>query len=600
MIFALLKKILKNPFLFVSQVNKKNITTLIKAIKAESFNTILDNFYSLIYNESLVEKKNRHYNHFLKKWKKKEQLNFLEFSKNQTKYSRDLICFLAISFEHNQEKDQRITSFIEAQKIPCESVFLLFNELGQTTSALDWIHCKTFNKLKEEIGKIKAPYIFFLDDRLTYSKTALFECLEAIENIDNLGLVYADHDRMKGDQRFDHHFKPDWNPFLILSQNYIHFPIVVHRSSLLQIWETLEVLDPNYHYHIILEMGHLQKVIHHIPKLLYTLLDSGGVKDPFLNIDLDLRVVNSYLSRVRENVSIRKNAIVPVGDLIAAPDKMEQVSIIIPFKNGLNFLRDCVNSILQKTSYQPYEIVLVNNQSDEQEVLDYLKSLHTNEKIRYLNFDKSFNFSAINNFAVTQIESPYLIFLNNDTKIITPDWIEQLLALFSFPEVGIVGPRMLYEDGSIQHSGVVLGMGHAAGHIFRTLPQDAKDSYMHRMHSIQNFSAVTAACMMIKKEQFESLGGFDEIHLPIAYNDVDLCLRMQEAGYSIVYQPRVNIYHLESKSRKYDLAKTERERFHKELDYIKGKWTHLVEDDPCFNPNLSKQETSVVVKTKWS
>ena len=273
------------------------------------------------------------------------------------------------------------------------------------------------------------------------------------------------------------------------------------------------------------------------------------------------------------------------------------VSIIIPTKDNVDVLKRCVSSILEKTTYDNYEILLIDNQSIRKETFDYYEHLKPNLKIRILSYDKPFNYSAINNFAVTQATSPYILFLNNDTEVISGEWLIAMLEHAQRENIGAVGAKLLYPNNTVQHAGVVIGiMGNPSigGHAHRHLPyQD--HGYFGRADNIQNVSAVTAACLLMKKEIFEKIGGFEE-ELAIAFNDVDLCLKIRDAGYLIVYTPYALLYHHESLSRGSEDTVEKLKRFEREVMYIRSKWRVIFEKgDPYYNRNLTtdKEDFSI-------
>jgi GT2 family glycosyltransferase len=268
------------------------------------------------------------------------------------------------------------------------------------------------------------------------------------------------------------------------------------------------------------------------------------------------------------------------------------VSIIIPFKDKVELLRRCLESIFENTSYKNYEILLVDNGSKSIATLDFLKSIK-DEKIRILKYGKPFNFSSINNFAARQAKGEYLLFLNNDTEVISESWLEEMLKCFEDKTVGAVGAKLLYPNGTIQHAGVMLEEKRLAIHAFRTWNEQEID-----FDKPEEWSAITAACMMTRKELFHEIGGFNEINLPIAYNDVDYCLRLREKGYKILCTPRAKLYHYESASRKSDVniiykvlrsikflkfKRLERYRqFLREQEYMRKKWGEEIANDPFY------------------
>jgi GT2 family glycosyltransferase len=261
------------------------------------------------------------------------------------------------------------------------------------------------------------------------------------------------------------------------------------------------------------------------------------------------------------------------------------VSIIIPTRDKADILKRCVQSILEKTDYDNYEIIVVNNNSVDKETLDYFKSLKRIDNIRILDYSKEFNFSSINNFAVKNIKGDIVLFLNNDTEVISEGWMTAMLEHVQRDNVGAVGCKLLYPNKTVQHAGVILGLGGLAGHPHTGFP-NIDNGYFGRINLIQNLSAVTAACMMMRKSVFEEVGGYDE-NIAVAFNDVDLCIKIREKGYLIVYTPYAELYHHESLSRGYEDTPEKQERFLGEVKYLRGKWGKVIDrGDPYYNPNL--------------
>ena len=248
-------------------------------------------------------------------------------------------------------------------------------------------------------------------------------------------------------------------------------------------------------------------------------------------------------------------------------------------KDMVSFLQRNLKSIEEKTDYKNYEIIIVDNNSQEKETHDYFRSLSKKGNIRVIEYKDKFNFSKINNFAVSQAKGDHILFLNNDIEVTSKGWLESMLEHSTREEVGAVGAKLVFPNNTIQHAGTVLGLGGVAGHSHKHLPSES-NGYFGALNTIRNYSAVTAACLLIKKKLFEEVGGFDEIHLSVAFNDVDLCLKLKEKGYLIVYTPFAVLYHYESTSRGYDLNPSE-------ILAIKNKWGKILLSDPYYNPNLS-------------
>ena len=265
------------------------------------------------------------------------------------------------------------------------------------------------------------------------------------------------------------------------------------------------------------------------------------------------------------------------------------VSIVIPNKDEKETLERCLDSIRSLTTYGNYEIVIVENNSVTQEIREYYDSLKKWKNIRVLEWEKPFNYSAINNFGIEKARGEYVICLNNDITVITPDWIQGLLANCQRPEVGITGARLYFPDNTIQHAGIVLGIGGVAGSLFVGMDR-RRTGYMHKAVIQQDLSAVTAACLMVRKEAWEKAGGFTE-QLAVAFNDVDLCLKIRELGYLVVYNPDVEMYHYESRTRGPEDTEEKRRRFQTEIEYMRTRWIkYLKGGDPYYNCNLSLKQ----------
>ena len=266
--------------------------------------------------------------------------------------------------------------------------------------------------------------------------------------------------------------------------------------------------------------------------------------------------------------------------------EQKKVSIIIPNKDQKEILERCIESVIQKTDYKNYEIIIVENNSTTNEIFEYYKTIEQRENIRVVIWKDKFNYSAINNFGVRYANGEYLLFLNNDIEVIRENWLSEMLANVQRKEVGIVGAKLLYPDNMVQHAGVIIGMGGIAGHPLSRHPAD-DCGYFARGIIQQNLNAVTAACMLTKKEVYEKVNGFEE-KLAVAFNDIDLCLKVRKAGYLIVYDPEALLYHHESISRGKEDTLEKRNRFEGEVDYMAKKWKDVLEKgDEYYNPNLS-------------
>lgn len=262
------------------------------------------------------------------------------------------------------------------------------------------------------------------------------------------------------------------------------------------------------------------------------------------------------------------------------------VSILIPNRDQKETLEKCLNSIWEKSTYKNYEILIVENNSSSPEIFNYYREIEKRPGVRILTWKEGFNYSAINNFGEKSAAGDYLLFLNNDVEVINPGWIEELLGNCQRKEVGIVGAKLYYPDDTIQHAGTVIGIGGIAGHAFLNMPR-SRTGYLHKASLQMDLSAVTAACMMMKRQVFKQLGGFEE-RLSVAFNDVDLCLRTVQAGYLVVYNPEVELYHYESKSRGAEDSEEKVRRFQEEIEFMRCRWMDLLKKgDPYYNRNLT-------------
>jgi len=262
------------------------------------------------------------------------------------------------------------------------------------------------------------------------------------------------------------------------------------------------------------------------------------------------------------------------------------VTLIIPTRNGLALLRRCVSSVLEKTDYPNYEVLIVDNGSDDRDVLEFLDRVVADRRVQVRRDDRPFNFSALNNRAVEVARGELVGLINNDIEVVNRSWLTEMVGIALQPGVGAVGARLWYPDNTLQHGGIVLGVGGVAGHSHRRLPRGA-DGYFNRANLIQSLSAVTAACMIIRKRIYLEAGGLDEKHLAVAFNDVDFCLKVRELGYRNVWTPYAELYHHESATRGYEDSPEKRGRFATEVAYMKQRWGNILRNDPAYSPNLT-------------
>ena len=441
------------------------------------------------------------------------------------------------------------------------------------------------------------------DDELT--PNALFECVKAINEKPQTLVIYTDEDKMSmdGHKFFQPHFKPDYNPDLLCTVNYICHLFVVSRKVIEKVGGLRSEFDGAQDYDFVLRCVEAVKdeEICHIPKILYhwRCHEDSTAENPESKLyafEAGRRAVQAHYERTGIHAEVFKGEYLGLYRTKFIRDHDPLISIIIPNKDHIDDLKRCMESIEQKSTYKNYEYIIVENNSTDSATFEYYKKLEAeNPKVRMVYWDGVFNYSAINNYGASFAKGEYLLLLNNDTEIINPDCLEELLGYCMRKDVGAVGARLYYEDDTIQHAGVVIGFGGIAGHCF-VQQKRGTTGYCHRIICAQDYSAVTAACMMVKKSAFDAVGGLSE-ELAVAFNDIDFCMKLRKAEYLIVYNPYAELYHYESKSRGLEDTPEKVARFNKEIATFEKKWPEILENgDPYYNPNLTLKSQDFSLK----
>lgn len=436
-------------------------------------------------------------------------------------------------------------------------------------------------------------FVGLLDHDDLLAPQALFRIAEALTADPQADAVYTDEDKVTTDlsEHFQPHFKPDFNLDLLRSNNYITHFFVVRTRLAREAGGFRREFDGAQDYDFIFRCTEEAKKVLHVPEVLYhwrthkaSTADNPASK--MYAFEAGKRAIEAHLARCGQEgtVSLRKD----LGFYrVEYPVQGEPlVSILIPNRDQKETLEKCLNSIWEKSTYKNYEILIVENNSSSPEIFNYYREIEKRPGVQILTWKEGFNYSAINNFGEKSAAGDYLLFLNNDVEVINPRWIEELLGNCQRKEVGIVGAKLYYPDDTIQHAGTVIGIGGIAGHAFLNMPR-SRTGYLHKASLQMDLSAVTAACMMMKRQVFKQLGGFEE-RLSVAFNDVDLCLRTVQAGYLVVYNPEVELYHYESKSRGAEDSEEKVRRFQKEIEFMRCRWMDLLKKgDPYYNRNLT-------------
>ena len=322
-----------------------------------------------------------------------------------------------------------------------------------------------------------------------------------------------------------------------------------------------------------------------------------------VHLNLSDKSTTSNLYALKNTVLRHKHVLIEVDEQTQVNralwhfDSQPLVSLIIPTKNSKELVKACIESIREKTIYKNYEILLIDNGSDEEASIRYFETLAELPEVHVLNYPGPFNYSAINNFGVKHAKGQVVGLINNDIEVISPDWLTYMVGHVMRDDIGCVGAKLLYSDGRIQHAGVVLGYGGGAGHAHKHFPR-YHPGYLKRLAATQNYSAVTAACLLVKRSHFGAVGGLDEENLAVAFNDVDFCLRVRELGVRNLYCAEAELYHHESVSRGLDISPEKAARFNRELEYLQTKWSHVIKHDPAYNPNLTLKRENFALKTK--
>lgn len=437
-------------------------------------------------------------------------------------------------------------------------------------------------------------WIALLDHDDLLHPAALFWVANCINRFPHVKLIYSDEDKIsERGIRTSPYFKTNWNRDLFYSHNMICHLGVYSKKLVEEIGGFREGFEGAQDYDLALrciERLNVDKEIQHIPRVLYhwrvhqqSTAKNANAK-PYAMIAGE-RALNEHFQRSRFSgrIELTGHGYRAFYDL---PNPAPLVSLIIPTRNGLYFLRNCIESIISKTDYPNYEIVIVDNGSDDHNTLQYLRELKEIENIQIVRDDSPFNYSALNNLGVSAAKGEVIGLINNDIEVISSNWLSEMVSHIMRADVGAVGAKLLYGNGTLQHAGVILGIGGWAGHLHKGLPRYS-DGYAGRATLTSEFSAVTGACLLIRTDIYNQLGGLNDVDLKVACNDVDLCLRIRALGLRIVWTPYAELFHHESATRGYEDDPVKKARFAQEVSYMRDKWGEIFENDPMYSPNLT-------------
>ncbi|MGL5550540.1 MAG: glycosyltransferase family 2 protein [Culicoidibacterales bacterium] len=438
-------------------------------------------------------------------------------------------------------------------------------------------------------------FIGFVDNDDILKPEALYEVVKRINEKPDTDMIYSDEDKLVEDtnQRVDPFFKPNWSPDTFMSHMYTcHF--AVYRASIVH---ELGGIRAGYEgaqdYDFVLRFSEKTNKIEHIDKILYhwriiptsTASGSGAKNYAF---EASVRAKYDAIKRRGLDAYLFEHPYWNATNIIYNLQSTDFISIIIPTKNHGEDVKKCIDSVYQKSTWRNFEIILVDNGSDDKESLQIFQELKAKYDIKILEMPIPFNYSKLNNSAVKEAKGNLIMLLNNDTEVITPNWLELMAGHAKQPHVGAVGAKLLYDDNTIQHAGVIGQVNGVAGHGFWGY-HESQVGYFGRTHQVSNYLAVTAACLMVEKKKFEQVNGLNEEHLTIAFNDVDFCYKLYDQGYYNVLRADVKMYHYESKSRGAEDTKEKQARFAKEVAYMRENWAEYCDNDPFYNYNLNRK-----------
>lgn len=484
-------------------------------------------------------------------------------------------------------QEERHGNEVLIQTIESRTKRVTFLPAQESMSKSSWVNMR--------MDQSKCEFAILLDHPVKLQKNAFSYFAQIVSNKKDSKLIYCDGDACdENGLRSKPQFKPAWNLDFSLSKNFLSPLVALHIKSILQIGGIREAANQAWLYDSALNINrNFEDGVSHIPRVLYSKLEDDHSKTEaraeFKGTHRAERsAIIHHLKCMGDDAKVESG--IPPGShriIRKLPNRLPLVSLIVPTRDGIEILKPCVESTLTRTNYSEFELLIIDNQSTCPETLEYLREIQEkDDRVRVLKWNFPYNYSAINNYGVKKSKGEIIGLLNNDVEAINPEWLDEMVSHAVRPDIGCVGAKLYYPDGRIQHGGVILGLGGVAGHSHRFSPHDAP-GYMDRLSLVQNLSAVTAACLLVKKVTFQEAGGLDEKNLPIAYNDIDLCLKVRELGLRNVWTPYAELFHHESATRGSDDTPAKKKRYRREVAFMKEKWGSKLNRDPAYNPNLT-------------
>jgi O-antigen biosynthesis protein len=483
---------------------------------------------------------------------------------------------------------------------PSAHVGRLVAEFARLDERIKWIRRPENGHISaatnSALGLATGEFVAFMDHDDLLCESALYEVAVEIAAHPDVDILYSDEDRIDDrGRRFSPYFKPDFNPELLLGQNMVNHLGVYRRQLIERIGGLREGFEGSQDYDLTLRAwaASSNQRIRHIPKVLYhwrakAKTASFSEKNQEQCAILARKAIQEFLDQEGQGAKV---LVAPILDSYSrivrkVPKPEPLVSVIVPTKDQAALLSRCVEGILKGTEYPNLELLIVDHDSRETETLGLLETLKHDPRVRIVPYTGPFNYSAMNNLAATKASGEVLALVNNDIEVVEPQWLNEMVAHATRPEIGAVGAKLLYPDGRVQHAGVVVGIGGVAGHSY-LFARGAEPGYFGQALLTRAVSAVTGACLVVRKSAFLEVGGLNADDLTIAFNDIDFCLKLQARGYRNVWTPFAQLVHHESASRGREDTPEKRVRFNRETEFMRRQWREIIENDPFYNPNLT-------------